>query len=86
MDWLAGRYGLLIDRLGEGYPEDEHANRGLAANFDALKTRLRQLGFFTDLADASNSQVIVPRFPIAGENLVTGVPAAQSEALHGKEA
>ena len=27
--------------------------------------RLRQLGFFTDLSDASISQVIRPRFPIA---------------------
>lgn len=66
MDWLAGRYGLLIDQLSitEHRVESESVNRALAANYDALKTRLRQLGFFTDLADASNSQVIVPRFEI----------------------
>jgi len=66
MDWLAGRYGLLIDQLSitEHRTETEGVNRALAANYDALKTRLRQLGFFTDLADASNSQVIVPRFEI----------------------
>jgi hypothetical protein len=66
MDWLTGRYGLLIDQLSitEHRVESENVNRALAANYDALKTRLRQLGFFTDLADASNSQVIVPRFEI----------------------
>jgi hypothetical protein len=69
VDWLRGRYGLLIDTLGPTVGENEEANRALAANFEALKTRLRQLGFFTDLADASNSQVIVPRFAIAGEDL-----------------
>jgi hypothetical protein len=44
--------------------ESEQVNRALARNYEALKTRLRQLGFFTDLADASNSQVIAPRFAI----------------------
>jgi hypothetical protein len=67
VDWLGGRYGLLVDRLSlQGdEPEDEQVNRALAGNFEALKVRLRQLGFFTDLADASNSQVISPRFPIS---------------------
>ena len=67
VDWLQGRYGLLIDTLGPTGVEDEQTNRALATNYEALKTRLRQLGFFTDLADASNSQVIVPRFAIVGE-------------------
>jgi len=58
--------------LGPDAREDEHTNRALAVNFEALKTRLRQLGFFTDLSDASNSQVIMPRFPIAGKEYVTG--------------
>jgi hypothetical protein len=39
----------------------------LEANYSALKDRLRQLGFFTDLSDASISQVIRPRFPINTE-------------------
>lgn len=64
VDWLSGRYGLLIDTLGPNCDESEQNNRALAANYEALKTRLRQLGFFTDLADASNSQVIEPRFCI----------------------
>jgi hypothetical protein len=67
VDWLAGRYGILVDRLNveTGVKDErEHINRALTKNYDALKTRLRQLGFFTDLADASNSQVIAPRFKI----------------------
>jgi hypothetical protein len=70
VDWLAGRYGLLIDRLGpDAVAESEEVNRALARNYGALKTRLRQLGFFVDLADASNSQVIEPRFAITGAEL-----------------
>lgn len=66
VDWLAGRYGLLIDRLppDAAVDDSESVNRALVHNYDCLKTRLRQLGFFTDLADASNSQVIAPRFAI----------------------
>jgi len=66
VDWMAGRYGLLVDRLHltQQEPEEESVNRALSKNYEALKTRLRQLGFFTDLADASNSQVIMPRFTI----------------------
>ena len=66
VDWMRGRYGLLIDTLGPFQKDEERTNRALAVNLLALKARLRQLGFFTDLSDASNSQVIVPRFQIAG--------------------
>ncbi len=78
VDWLAARYGLLIDRLSlsQDRPEQEQVNRGMADNFDALKTRLRQLGFFTDLADASNSQVIAPRFIIYEGEITTPSQAA----------
>jgi hypothetical protein len=76
VDWMKGRYGLLVDTLGPRAHEDEWTNRALAVNLEALKTRLRQLGFFTDLSDASNSQVIMPRFPIAGEEYGTGTTAA----------
>lgn len=65
VDWLKGRYGILIDRLGHDSIDEEQINRALTTNLDALKTRLRQLGFYTDLSDASNSQVITPRFQIA---------------------
>jgi hypothetical protein len=76
VDWLRGRYGLLIDTLGPGAPEGEETNRALAANFEAMKTRLRQLGFFTDLSDASNSQTIIPRFVIVGEDNTAPTPTA----------
>jgi hypothetical protein len=62
-NWLKNRYGLLIDYSGEVNESPEVA-RALEANYVALKERLRQLGFFTDLSDASNSQVIRPRFPV----------------------
>jgi hypothetical protein len=61
--WLRQRYGILIDTTGEQNDSPE-VSRALEANYSALKDRLRQLGFFTDLSDASISQVIKPRFPI----------------------
>lgn len=78
VDWLAGRYGLLIDRLSmtPSGTEEESINRALAKNYEALKTRLRQLGFFRDLADASNSQVISPRFAIDEGEISTASHAA----------
>jgi len=74
VEWMRGRYGLLIDTLGPGQKDEERTNRALASNLQALKTRLRQLGFFTDLSDASNSQAIIPRFQIAGSQ--DGLPKA----------
>lgn len=68
--WLQERYGLLIDKYGDDVPEDEQTNRALATNYEHLKIRLRQLGFFTALSDASNSQVIRPRFPIVEDEPV----------------
>ena len=66
VNWLRERYGILIDSTGESNDSPEVA-RALEANYNALKARLRQLGFFTDLSDASISQVIRPRFPITAE-------------------
>jgi len=61
--WLKERYGILIRDLGDDHDSIEIA-QALDANFDAMKNRLRQLGFFVDLSDASNSQVIRPRFDL----------------------
>jgi hypothetical protein len=66
VEWLRDRYGILIDATK--VPSDSpDVARALDANYSALKDRLRQLGFFTDLSDASISQVIRPRFPINSE-------------------
>jgi len=66
--WLEERYGFVID--GSHLPEfadadirDYEAFRG---NVQALKSRLREIGFFTDLSDAYNAQTIRPRYPIDG--------------------
>ena len=66
--WLRDRYGILIDSTGEPNDSPDVA-RALELNYSALKDRLRQLGFFTDLSDASISQVIKPRFPITADNV-----------------
>lgn len=63
VNWLRNRYGILIDTTKTPNDSPEVA-RALETNYTSLKDRLRQLGFFTDLSDASISQVIRPRFPI----------------------
>lgn len=66
VEWLKTRYGIYINELPGGSDSPETA-KALNNNFLALKDRLRQLGFYTDLSDASNSQVIKPRFKIEPE-------------------
>jgi hypothetical protein len=63
VEWLKNRYGIYINEWTTGSDSPETA-KALNTNFLALKERLRQLGFYTDLSDASNSQVIKPRFKI----------------------
>lgn len=66
VEWLKDRYGIYINEWPNGSDSPETA-KALANNFNALKDRLRQLGFYTDLSDASNSQVIKPRFKVEPE-------------------
>jgi hypothetical protein len=64
--WVRDRYGIRIDTTPE-ISDSTEVVRALEANYLTLKDRLRQLGFFTDLSDASISQIIRPRFPIYAE-------------------
>ena len=66
VEWLKNRYGIYINEWPEGSDSPEIA-KALNNNYEALKIRLRQLGFYTDLSDATNSQVIKPRFKIEPE-------------------
>lgn len=66
VEWLKDRYGIYINEWPNGSDSPETA-KALTNNFNALKDRLRQLGFYTDLSDASNSQVIKPRFKVEPE-------------------
>jgi len=61
--WLKNRYGILIDEFSESVDSVDMA-QAMRHNYQALKTRLRQLGFYTDLSDASNTQLIQPRFRV----------------------
>lgn len=64
LEWLENRYGILIDKTVdmERTTESESAFR---ENLINLKAKLRELGFFTDLSDASNVQLVRPRFRIS---------------------
>jgi hypothetical protein len=68
IQFLSARYGIYVDRLPErfdsiGSPSilDRQALRG---NFEAFKTRLREIGFFQDLSDAWITQTVTPRYRI----------------------
>ena len=58
------RYGLIIDGTNESRFEDADIKTHLAfkENMNALKNKLRQIGFYTDLSDASSLQKIRPRY------------------------
>jgi len=66
VEWLKNRYGIYINEWPNGSDSPETA-KALTNNLNVLKDRLRQLGFYTDLSDASNSQVIKPRFKVEPE-------------------
>jgi hypothetical protein len=66
--WIDHRYGFVLSgTLDAAVPPtlDEHA--AFRRNINALKTQLREIGFFDDLSDAFNAQTIRPRYPIRSE-------------------
>jgi len=65
IEFLKNRYGILIDTLSD-VDKQKHIwiQAALSENYLALRNRLRMIGFYTDLSDASNVQEIVPRFRI----------------------
>jgi hypothetical protein len=64
IDWLQKRYGIYISRLPDNYTPSIADLEALRLNVQAFKTRLREIGFYTDLSDAYVSQVIRPRYHI----------------------
>lgn len=63
---LRSRYGIVINGLNESRFNDADLETHLAfkENVDAFKTKLRQIGFYTDLSDAYVLQKIRPRYKI----------------------
>lgn len=63
IEWLRARYGFVIyaPAHSEVSPDEQAAWR---ENEQGLRKRLRQIGFFTDLSDAYNSQTLRPRYKV----------------------
>lgn len=63
VQWLRCRYGFVVYAPAHRAvpPEEYDAWR---ANERAFRERLQQVGYFTDLSDAFNSQTIRPRFEV----------------------
>lgn len=62
------RYGIHVDRLpdGEGFSQPSIDDRAaLRDNVHAFTTRLREIGFYSDLSDAYLTQTIRPRYVIS---------------------
>ena len=60
------RYGLIINGINEPRfaDADISMNAAFRANMDALKDKLRQIGFYTDMSDACILQKIRPRYKL----------------------
>ncbi len=63
-DEIRNRYGLVINGLKEKRFSDGDVatNHAFHVNMEALKNKLRQIGFYTDLSDACILQKIRPRY------------------------
>jgi hypothetical protein len=63
LEWLRIRYGFVIYAPAYRHvlPEEQEIWR---MNELALRERLHQIGFFTDLSDAYNSQTLRPRYTV----------------------
>lgn len=61
-NWLQERYGVLIAPQMSGATIQDL--KAFNANLARLKTRLREIGFYSDLSDAYNTQTIHPRYAI----------------------
>ncbi len=67
VSWLCNRYGLVLNPATlDATIQDYEAFSG---NLNHLKNRLREIGFYTDLSDAYNAQVIRPRYAMEYEPL-----------------
>lgn len=66
MKRIRNRYGLIIDGTQEERFKDSDITTHLAfrTNVEALKNKLRQIGFYNDLSDASIMQKIRPRYNV----------------------
>lgn len=60
------RYGLIINGINEPRfaDADISMNAAFRVNMDALKDKLRQIGFYTDMSDACILQKIRPRYKL----------------------
>ena len=63
--WMRDRYGLVIMPNWKNASIED--NKAFNANLNSLKHRLREIGFYTDLSDAYNTQTIRPRYPIGAQ-------------------
>lgn len=68
VEQLKVRYGIWIDKPPPGLDTSFEANSAAQANLEALKEKLRQLGFFTAVTDARRMQRLKPRYLPVGED------------------
>lgn len=76
VEQLKVRYGIWIDKPPPGLDTSFEANSAAQANLEALKEKLRQLGFFTAVTDARRMQRLKPRY------LPTGADKTTEEKAH----
>lgn len=64
VDFLKNRYGIYVNSLPQNKSPSMQDLEAFRINVETLKSRLRELGFFTALSDSYRTQIIHPRFRI----------------------
>jgi len=64
---LKERYSIWVDEPPPHLDQSHEARKAAQANFDVLKEKLRQLGFFRAVTDARRMQRLRPRYIPAGD-------------------
>ncbi len=72
LGWLEHRYGVIVAPAatpGGRKPITLEEHRAFRENVQALKDRLREIGFYDDLSDAYNAQTVRPRYQLRREGV-----------------
>lgn len=83
VDLLKERYGIWIDEPPPSLDAGHEARAAAQANFEALKEKLRQLGFFRAVTDARRMQRLKPRYQPNKSTLPTSTREESHEQVAG---
>jgi hypothetical protein len=66
IEWMRDRYGFYINQLIPGFDNDE-AYQALRSNERYFSNKLQEIGYYQALSDAYNTQWLIARYEVKGE-------------------